>query len=603
MGLGLMGNEAPLRSADVPVPARARSLGPGPVSVVAVTVVALMAMAWWVARSVTSLQVLADEPGVWAVGLFLGQGPERVVMAGAPPYSIATGAVLAPLTRLVRPSAWYEAGILLMGVVTLLSGLVVARSGYLGATRPLGRMLAAATVVLLPASVLGATFTWAEPASLLYFTVWCAAASWAIRRGDLVSLSAAAVLAGSSRLVHGRFTLVPLVWIGLVVLVEYLRRDPDLRRRAVRVGTVVLVTAAAVVLQSVAQRVVITHVWQGRPDAGDRLDLRGASAVYLAMTFVRCLVGQIWYLGASTAGLAWVGAGVLLRSARRSVHPGERPDGGDLDLGPLVVLGSVAAVVLTSVLFMTEAIATTKVPYFMRFDHLVYGRYIAPCAAVLAAVGVVAVFERFPTRSSARQAGAVVGGLLFGGVLVALLTSTQKMAAVFPSVLPGLSALPSLGLGRDGFSPLGWSLVAAVLAGLLYVARRWRPSAFALLLMVVLVAGGTSAARLSVQQHRTNDYSALYAPFGSPEPGRQRVLVAQDAASSESYRWGVYGQQFEMAPKGWKFELRKEGSADLAAAVPPDAGLVVLRQGTDVPGWIPSVTFGDVVLWTPPRTG
>ncbi|MFM7063595.1 MAG: hypothetical protein ACKO04_08910 [Actinomycetes bacterium] len=600
MGVALMDEDAPVPTA-VPEGDADRTDRRTATWVLCVSLTTALLGGLWALTAATSLQVLPDEAGVWAVALFLSRGASRMVMAGSPTYSVAAGALLAPVARLVPAAARYPTGIVVMELVTLSAGWVMWRSGILGGASRTARALAAAVVVLLPASVFNASFTWVEALALCYFVVWCSASTWALRRPDLWPWCAVGVAAGLARLVHGRFVLLAVVWLVMAAVVER-SSDRDRGARVRRLAAVTGSVALAAVAQVVVQRTVVRQVWLGDVFRLDSFNTGSAGPLEVVAAVARTLVGQAWYAGVSTAGLAWVGTVGLVMAVRRE-EPVTTASGRPLlpsGRGAVLLLASCASVWLVSALFMGATVARAEVP-FTRYDHLVYGRYVAPCVAVLAAIGVATVLEGW-SRARLRRVALSVGGILtVCGVLVWVAPAGLELSPVFPSVLPGLVVLPSLGLGVRGYAPLAWTLVALALGGLLCAARWWRRSAFVVAVVVLLVAGAGAAARLGAAQHRAYDYRVLYEPAGPAGPGRNRVVVASDVARSPSYRWALYGQQFELAGRGWEIDLRAERSTRVAASLPSDTGLAVLRWDVPLPGWERAGAFGDAVLWTPPR--
>jgi hypothetical protein len=564
-------------------------------AVVVLTCITVVAVHLWIAAA-ASVPKGPDETGVWAVAGFLSGVRPSIDMYSAPRYSPGMGALLAPFTWLLDdPSRRYRLAVALLAALILLFGYLVSRLvGRLGYRSSLAKALAFAMACLLPAAVMAGAFTWAESLALAWFGAWLLSASIALRATRLLQWAGVAALSGTAMLVHGRFVLLPAVWlvaVGVSLLVHTRRGDLGAREafgRAVVVGFVgVAASAAAVALR----HWVTIRVWSAPSISEETGFLNFVDEPAYWLEAVLCLVGQLWYLAASTAGLAVLGAWVL---ARRALSGSES---ATARLGAATVLSAMASVLAVGVLFLSSGVYQDLATN--RYDHLVYGRYLEPVTLVLAALGLA---ELLRTRSSSSLVRVALVGAAVTVALGGVVRWSRQRWDLLPALdatIPGVAVLP---FDRPGLDVLRWTAMSVLLMTVLVAARTVSRTALAVVVVVLLLAGSLATATMARDIHRQWDSSVLYADFPDPSPQARRAVVAADVATAPGYQFPVFGQQYVLNAQGWDFEFSELDSAALVEDLPRDAGLLALEWDVEPPGegWVRAAAVGPVQIWLSP---
>jgi hypothetical protein len=561
-------------------------------AVVVLTVITVVAVHLWIAAA-ASVPKGPDETGVWAVAGFLSSVRPSVDMYSAPRYSPGMGALLAPFTLLLDdPSRRYRVAVSLLAALVLLFGYLVSRLvGRLGYRSTLARALAFAVACLLPAAVMAGAFTWAESLALAWFGAWLLSATVALRRTDLLKWSGVAALSGTAMLVHGRFVLLSAVWLLAVAasLVIHTRRGDLGARAALGRAVVVGLAGAVAAVAAVAVRHWVTiRVWSAPSISEETGFLSFVDEPAYWLEALLCLVGQLWYLAASTAGLAVLGAWVL---ARRALSGSES---ATARLIAAMVLTAMASVLVVGVLFLSSGVYRDLATN--RYDHLVYGRYLEPVTLVLAALGLT---ELLRPRSGSSLVRLGLAGVAVTVALAGVVRWSRERWDLLPALdatIPGVAVLP---FDRPGLDVLRWTAMSVLLTAVLVAARAVNRTALAVVAMALLLAGTLATSVMARGIHRQWDSSVLYADFPDAPPQAPRAVVAADVATAPGYQYPVFGQQYVLNAQGWDFEFSELDSAALVEDLPEDVGLLALEWDAEPPGegWVRAAAVGPVQIW------
>ena len=259
-------------------------------------------------------------------------------------------------------------------------GLVVATAAalsrlafrHLAVARHTARSLAI-IVSLAPAVAANSLFAWSETLNRFLFVAIVLLAYEHVRRPRWSPSLTLAVASSFMVIAHGRFTLVPALAVAFLIV----SASPAPRRHMV---ITLAGVATAIVSYFIFTRI---NVWLRRelyPAAGgkegrmvDKL-LTGSNLPSLG----RSATGQLWYVLATSFGLAAVGLAMNVRSIGMSVRRARNLDW----LAPTFVFATAGSVALASALQLLRVI---------RPDHLVYGRYLEAVSPVFVLIGLAAV--------------------------------------------------------------------------------------------------------------------------------------------------------------------------------------------------------------------
>lgn len=461
-------------------------------------VLATMLARFLVTRDAVGPQVVADESAYLAMARHLAGVGEPWNLGPAAAYSPGYSIVIAPLFRIVSDPVLLFRSI--VGVNILLGGLLVL--AYESLTRRLTTLTRPTTVLVataaasLPALVVTSNHAWSDALTPLVFAGVMVAGIRALDRPTAARALVLAASVGAAHLTHTRLLVLGLPVGALLLALAWNRRI----RWTVAIGSSVLMLASVIVSSQItawAQEPIYPPGWDGsksvRSDLIDRV-LSGGP-------FVLSTAGQLWYLLATTAGIAGLGILVLARAGGRTGRartrgsaPGvdpEAPNGertgrlADLGLADrlpaLLYVGTSMGLCLgVSIAFMTDR---------ERSDQLVYGRYNEAFLGILVVLGLASLLAARATIRRRIVDLAVIGGVLVGsGGLIwwKRLDLLQTRGAT--STVLGLMAL-----SRDPVqSPRRVTLVAVLLLLLIGAAAllpRRRATAVGLLLVILVPLG------------------------------------------------------------------------------------------------------------------
>ena len=243
-----------------------------------------------------------------------------------------------------------------------------------GATKLMGHLVSA-LVFVLPGTIVTAMFAWPETASRLAFLVFISLVMTVAKNRTSIQVLGLGLFTGLMPALHGRFTLlIPVVgavflWWGIQRLIS--------RRIAL---LAVFVTAIGYEGSRLLNQFVKRSLYEESYDQETRLLSRLVDP-NLWPALLRTMVGQTWYLTATSCGLLGVGIAFAIRRIRS--EGGARTVSSDPQrLGLLVLIVSSMLVVFTGGLQLLHG---------NRGDHLIYGRYVeilVPALLVVACVGI-----------------------------------------------------------------------------------------------------------------------------------------------------------------------------------------------------------------------
>ena len=245
---------------------------------------------------------------------------------------------------------------------------------YFGLTRKYSRVIGIA-VALMPLVAANALFAWSESLNILGFTVliYCAFNYYVDNsRSYAIAL---ALIAPFLAVTHGRFTLVLPLTVLLLVVAPVVNKA----FRASILTTIgsVLLSAFTYFMLAKANLWLRNELYLGAAGKEGRLKNKLFDTANWG-NIVRALGGQNWYLFATSFGLVFVGALILLKHLTST----ERRERSGLALASLFTLGAVGIIELTSALNLVKVI---------RPDHVVYGRYSGVVSPLLIAIALSAL--------------------------------------------------------------------------------------------------------------------------------------------------------------------------------------------------------------------
>lgn len=463
--------------------------------------------AWW-------FTVLPDEAGYLGNARWLVGGPSWP-MGQAPRYGIGASLAYVPAVLLGQDARSVVAGAGEVNAIVLafLAPLLAATARRFTTCGPAVALAAGGVGALVPAAVLGGTVMWAEPAVLVAVAAFAFGATrptwwWA-------------VLCGALPWIHLRLSPFAL---GALVLVVVRRHWPLL---------VTLVTTTAV--GGLGQWAVERARWDSTvgPPVSDGLRTPGSAAVQL--------LGETWYLVASTGGLVVLGVLALWPRLRRR------------DPAALVLAGSGAALVALS--------AVSSAASAHRPEQYVYGRYVDALAPLLVAFGVT-----WLARTGIRSRRSVALGVIAAVTGAALAVVVARGSEVFDgrwqtTQVIGLAWLGSAG----GVRTIWFATAAAVLVAVGWSTAR---APVAVTVVAVALAASSVAAWLGPLADRRDQYAGWTVPEALDALDVDAVAYDRSAASP-------VGQ--------WAYPLLFDGAEVVAFDDEPPAGIDAVVGSLDRP--------------------
>jgi len=388
---------------------------------------------------------------------------------GAYRFSLLTNVVLAIVT------AWY-------------AGRVATR-GF-GASALMGHVVTA-LVFVMPGTIVTAMFAWPETASRLMFLVFISFVMNVAKQRTMWRVLGLGLFTGLMPALHGRFTLL----VGVVCLLfAWWGFTSAVPRRIAALA--IVVTIGGYEISHVLNKLVKDRLYAESFDQESRL-LKRLFDPSVWPALLRTMVGQTWYLTATSFGL--VGVGVVYAIHRVRSDGAIRTVSTDSQrLGLLVLLSSSFLVVFTGGL---------QLLYGARGDHLIYGRYVEILVPALVVVACVGIEKYFVLAQRAWVlTGIFVAVVTIGYVVIdggdAVRRGFNRNNIVFPNII-GTDALQYL--VTPGMISFGSVFVVATLV--LWTISRRHGSWSVVVLTVALALGSAYSGSHSILT-RTGDLVA-----------------------------------------------------------------------------------------------
>ena len=275
-------------------------------------------------------------------------------MSGSYRFALLVNVVLAVT------AAWYAGRLALRGF---------------GVSRHMSLMISA-LVFVVPGTIVSAMFSWAETASRLAFLLFVGLLLRVAKEKSLTSVVGLGLFTGLMPALHGRFLLLlPIVCV--VFALWWLQKEITIRIAS----SAVFVTALAYECSHLLNKFVKTSVYTTSYDQENRL-LERLFNPHVWPALIRTMVGQSWYLLASSFGLLGIALFFIVSRVFFS-EGGYKSSTRDAErLTLFVVLLGAFAIIFTGGL---------QLLYGNRGDHLIYGRYVemmVPALLMIACIGL-----------------------------------------------------------------------------------------------------------------------------------------------------------------------------------------------------------------------
>ena len=448
-------------------------------------------------------------------------------------------------------------------------------------------------VAITPAVAANSLFAWSEALNRFLFVAVALLVYEHVARPRLSSSVGLGVASSFMVIAHGRFNLLPALAVVLIVIVGAFGQRG-------RTAAIVMVAGVATTVVSyfVFTRI---NVWLRRelyPAAtgkeGRMLDK--FTDLSNLPSLGRSATGQLWYVLATSFGLAAVGLAVNVRA----LLIGFRRPRNLQWLAPTFVFLAAGSVALAS---------TLQVLRIIRPDHLVYGRYLEAVSPVFVMLGLCAVVtgSRFAHRAWTAGVAAIV---VCAAILTAAagrdelraLTSAKQFFAI-----PNAIALDwALKLTKPaGYLSLSIAFVVITLA-LIITAKR-NTSTFLVAVAVLSLGFTTFTATRTVAPYRDYfDQMTLDSAVEKVVVGDARdTTVVLDAGALGGqifydYRYLLHPVQVDRADVYWVDKAQLRCVIGIDGRPPEDTGweIVARESGAASRG---KQERGNIVLWM--RTG
>ena len=272
-------------------------------------------------------------------------------ISGAYRFALLTNVLLAVLT------AWYAGRL--------------ARRGF-GASKNMSIVISA-FVFVVPGTIVSAMFSWAETAARLAFLLFVGMLLRAAQIKSQRLVIGLGLFTGLMPALHGRFML--LLPIVCLLFAWWMFRGEISRRIAI---AAVFATAVGYELSHLLNKFVKTAVYTTSYNQESRL-LERLFNPHVWPALLRTMVGQSWYLIASSCGFIGVAAFFIL--SRLLGNGGRKAIASDPEKVTLmVVFIGALAIIFTGGL---------QLLYGNRGDHLIYGRYVEMMVPALLMIGCI----------------------------------------------------------------------------------------------------------------------------------------------------------------------------------------------------------------------
>jgi hypothetical protein len=455
----------------------------------------------------------SDEIGILGPAHLIAHPSSNWVFFGDA-YMPGTSVFLAPLWWLSDDPGWvYRASVIVLALVSVAIIYPVSRLGRALGLTTNAAIITGSIVAIAPGHAVFANWVWSEQAFSLavVFAVWRGlelARTVSARNALLFGLAA-----GSTFAFHGR-ALVFAAVAGIALL--------TLARRSLKaafwgVAGYVITAGGGYALFLWSTSRLYSH-----DQRADRvLDKLVDQGIVQTM---ESLTAQAWYQTVGWAGLALLGAGLLVSLAR----------GGTDRVFGRWALAAFGASFIFVILLMAGA-----EPAHLRLDLHIYGRYFDGFGAALAVLGLIAIIRGLSLRFAFAAGGITV--LVSIGFIFLVVPRLPPGGWWEPGHIPGISHLMSQRLVETGTEE-PWAAIVFVLAlvvlAVLALARRAPVAVWAVALYFAFV---TTTVDLGIIKQREEFARSEPAPITVYEEVPKDVVLAIDIANSESaVNWKAY---------------------------------------------------------------
>ena len=348
-------------------------------------------------------------------------------------------------------------------------------------SKQVGRLVTV-LVLVLPGTIVSAMFAWPEIAARLAFLGFIALVFRAVRTAKPENAVFLCLFTGLMPGLHGRFTLLMPV---IALLCIWLWRVKRLSFRSLALSGSAMVGGYAV--SYLLNKFVKGSIYLESYDQENRL-LSRLFRPDLWPALLRTMVGQTWYLLATTVGIVGLGLLFALRSAY--VHRQHRTT------DEAQWAESVTLAVLALSMFAIIFTGGLQLLHGNRGDHLMYGRYVEMMVPAVVVVAVVALSRREMFASKAWLGSLLVMPMLSIAYVIVdggdgVKGGASRRNIVFPNIVGADAA-------RYVVSPGFLTFTAFFLAlglGLWLLSRRSRSVAVVALVLLFAVGDVTSGQR------------------------------------------------------------------------------------------------------------
>lgn len=463
---------------------------------------------------------------------------------------------------------------------------------HLAVSRRSARTLAV-IIAITPAVAANSLFAWSETLNRLLFVSVALLAYEHIARPRWTTAIGLGATSSFMVIAHGRFTILPALAVGVIAIVAAFgpRSRTAFTVAAIGVATT-LVSYLVFTRINVSLRRDLYPAASGKESrmVDKFTDLSNLPSIGRSFT------GQLWYVLATSFGLAAVGLAMNVRSMVLGLR---RPRNLQW-LAPTFVFLAAGSVALASALQVLRVI---------RPDHLVYGRYLEAVSPLFVMLGLGAVVAGSGFARRAWAAG--IASIVPAATILALAAGRDELRAMTAEgrffAIPNAIALDwALKLTK----PAGYlSLTIAFVAlGVVFIvtARKSVPIFLAALAAVSLGLTTFTAVRTVAPYRDYLDQMTLPDAIGAVVVGNERdTVVMFDSGGLTGqlfydYRYLLHPIQVDRADVYWidRVPLRCVIGAD--ARPPEDAGWeIVARENKDASRG--RQDRGNIVLWM--RTG
>ena len=342
--------------------------------------------------------------------------------------------------------------------------------------------LASVLVLVLPGTIVSAMFAWPEIAARLAFLGFIALVFRAVRSEQRNNAIILCLFTGLMPGLHGRFTLLMPV---IALLCIWLWRIKRLAFASLAMsGTAMVVGYAG---SYFLNKFVKTSIYLESYDQENRL-LSRLFRPDLWPALLRTMVGQTWYLLATTVGIVGLGLAFAVRSALANRRGRESDEAQWAESVTLAVLAfSMFSIIFTGGLQLLHG---------NRGDHLMYGRYVEMMVPAVVVVAVVALSRRDVFASKAWFASLLVMPMLSIAYVIVdggdgVKGGASRRNIVFPNIVGADAARYVVSPGFLTFT----AFFLAVGVGLWVISRKSRSVAVVALVLLFAVGDVTSGQR------------------------------------------------------------------------------------------------------------